>query len=907
MSVADRRGSDSVSLLNDDYASYSVEELFQKFSIKEVQNISRKHQHEAITAREELQKLVSSKYRDLIAITDEVTDTYEETKSLEVNLSDLAYRESKFINFNTSNNFSNFNKNLFLAEVNQARDSDKLRILDTVLNSTLLSFDLKVRSCQSSSSSPLLHTSYFIGYSKIYYVLETLFSVELETNKLFRQSFDTMKQNLNNYLKAKIASYNISGNSLYAPDSDTYQENQNFTLSNILSKAPLNALDENVFELEVETIDGGSSNGNNGSSLSDGVEKLFELLNKNTLPIVNYLAAYIILNSGSKGTTLSRSSCLFDFLQLRFDYLNSILNQIDISLANSSPSIFDKINFFQIFKFIENSFGYISDYFTSVDNKNQLIKHLTSAVKSWDVDKILGFPNWFDEVLHFNLDPVTVKLPKSSITDMHEFKERYIALVSKLFTSLTKVDSPQGHSFEASRNLVLFNNMIVGLKKTEVWCIENGFKSQLISLISTSSLNIATEGLYTLSESMKNLFKLHVEHLLYQQGSVIDFIEHSLKSEINDDQCKLFTSDFVSLINDDLGSYFNHITQAAINSSFSCSDTDNDIIKNLNVWFDNCSQYAVLLDANQRISQKPSIAKDPSFDLYLLTQILSKPADDSGAKETKWGKFNKDLLMDEFARVLQSITEAFWTNTNVFFDRISQMQSEACEDKNLLKLYGMTKILITLEQNLAVTKLDQSKLEQELNKRIETGLVGAYQFILDTVPSLPDESSSVTFYDQFEAVIQSLLKDLEVDDFSLPSSPSLKLSTLMFQLSLKLLNPMNTSPLNDYKNGMIFFNENGKGLFETKKNSWITKELISQTVYQVVGSMNKKLPKSSVLSLYANVSFLACFDSENSVVETTEIKKYSEDDIDDIDFKEVAKNITQFYEACKNTYYPLNV
>lgn len=830
-----------------DMSNASVEQLFQRLSIKEVQTLSKTYQQDALTAKQDLQHLVSTKYRDLIAITDEVADTYYDTKALEALLTDLAYQESRFIGFNTTNSYSKLNSSILKNQADLTRSKGKTRILDTVLHKTLLHLDTNIK-----TGLPVVHTSLLIHYAKIYYILGVKFGAELESNKLFHFSYNAMKQNLNRYLTMRIATYNVLSNSIYAADSDKYDENQGWGLANVVSKVPLNPMTDETFDLEVDT------------AVPDADPSLPERFNTNTLPIVNYLVAYIILNS--ENGTLSRSNCLFDFLQVRYDHLKEVLGEIDVA----DSSIFNRVNFFHIFRYIETTLGYISDYFES--DPNPLVRQLTSGVKTWDLNTILGFPNWFTETLRFNIDLVAVKLPKSSLEDLGEYKFKYITLVCDFFKRLT-AQNLDGSSEEVARSLVLFNNMIVGLKKTESWCVEYGFKCQLAQLVASSTSNIATECLHSISHRVGELYKSHASQLHHLDQNILSYI----KSRPEKTDLSLFSSDFVGLINEDLSSYFDHVSQASMNPSFSFEPVEKDVVKKLNVWFHDSFKYFKLLS-----SEKTS----GPFDLSLLCEYLQKPVD-LAQIETKWGKFGRKMVLEEFETVLKSVKSVFWGNISELLDELIKAQEQFVREKELEGGYEVVKVMLVLWEKTDSFDSNESGpvSKQLILSKLESSLLNAYKFILQTVPEL----DGISFYDQFEAVIQS------PDPSDSPTAPSLKLSTLMFSFASKLLNPT-SNHTDDYKNGMIFFDT--KKLFQTQKNEWI-KDLIGKCVTK------EKLSKNAALQLYANMSFLGCFNSEDSVVRTEGVKEVLEEEVGEIEFKEVSKRVKEFYEASRGTYYPL--
>ncbi|EGV60427.1 hypothetical protein PSN45_001811 [Yamadazyma tenuis] len=879
MSIVNGRSS-SISSAGDkgpfmeDYSAYSVEELFQKFSIKDIQGVNQRYKQDALTAKHQLQNLVSEKYRDLISISDGID---EKCQRLELSLSNFAFKPANFVKFN-SDSYSKLSYSMISEEHQQLKTAQKLTVLNDMIYDVLLGFDLKLQK-RKFHQSPVVHTSKLIYYSKVYFTLESNFKNEIKSNSLLNSCFHSMKQNFNDFLKEQISCFNKSSNS-FIQDSDKFEANQSFDINNIFSKTSLNLMDENEeFELD-ESV--GESNDNP----VDYVGELTETYDSNTLPIINYLVSYIILNT--EGSSVSRSSVLFEFLQFRFDYLSSILTSMHVDSTN-----YDRVNFLNIFVFIENTFGYAANYFENQDFKNGLVKQLTKVTRNWS----LGFDQYHNSKTsqRFNIDPITVKLPPSSLKDLKDVKRKFVDLIVSFFKEL-----PVDKTVEVKasiHNLVFFKNLLISVKRIDIQCSELGFKSQITRLIAEDDENILVKILSMIISNVEESYKNHLSLISDKKDiSLYGILTRGLSRTLPQSSTKemsLFTTEFVDLISSNLTQYSDLITEASRNPTFSFRGPEEDVTKSIEGWFENNTKFLLLLETKEEPKFK--------FDLVELTSYLAKPLDETGV-EVQWGKFSRKRMMDEFSGLTASLEKMFWTNIDEFICRISTLASENIEGKNIANIYAITKCLIMLKQNILLSTDDKVTVNERVDK-INAGIEQCSNYIVETIPTLVDESS-ISFFDQFEAVFESILNTEESAIENFPSTPSLKLSALMFHLSTQFMNPNSSSYEKDYQNGILFI-DNNNNIFANKKNEFINNILIPKA-YEVILGKDIKLSKALAHLIYSNIVYLACFTSNTPNVPLDEIKSIADFEINDIDFKEISKSILEFYTASKNSYYPLN-
>lgn len=830
-------------------ADLSVQQLFETLSINEIQDLKNSYQERAVTARSDLQKLVNDKYRDLISITDDISNTFQATKEESKKLSQLAYKSSHFISFNTSNTSKFYlrHSQRFSDEIDKVKKANDVKILNLVLHDELQRFDLKL--CLNQL---IHHTAIYVHIGKCYHTIWKRYSSHIVKNHLLNNKYKSMKLNLLKSLELGIAEYNISCKSVYTAESDLFDKSHLFGSRNIISKVHM------LEEIELDMNELGVADSILGNNFYD-VET--HDVCRNNLAILNYLVAYILLESD--GYTVSKSQVLFKLLDLRYNHLKRILFQfIHIVKATNAKDI-TKINFFQIWKFIENTFGYIEQYFES-DDDNDLFKCF-KAIETWNTD-ILGFYS-YSQPIKFNIDMFGIKLPVSSQNDLKEYKVKFIDLVEQSFQQLIE---------QAELNLVvpLFVGFASSVKKIEEWANDNGFKALIIEFISLQ--NTLSTALHSVIGAFSNRFPVFLGQLT-DNGDIYKAIKKDLDLETPQEDQSLFNNNLMTLVDDNLSEYFDLLINASLNSSFSMH---HDIIKILTNWINQGQEYLNVLDVTQG-----SLSK--------FIEYLAESIDDVSVS---YGAFSETLVVEEMTKFRTSLIKSSFDLINRFLNELGELQDN--NHNNIARCYYILKILITLDHNLPlIIESDKfTTLHQTIMKHSNTIYVKVFQQLPSNIVD------GISIDDQLESIILSICNDKSPP--TLPSSPSLKLTTLMYHFSSELLGP-NSSHTNDYKNGMIFIDVTIAAQFRQVKNQWF-KEFVDRKVYEILAnSGNTKVFKANVIHLYANIYFLGCFADHTPSLE--KLKDYIEEEINTEDVKEIDKSISDFYNNCKNTFFPLNV
>lgn len=848
--VERRRSSTSTNEITDLHGSYSVEELFQKYSIANIQTLNSQYKTDAENAKSDLQKLVSDKYRDLISITDQINDTYEAARQFNSHLAEFSFKSANFVKF-SSPEFCSFQKRLNSTTVSEITQTETVRIVNDVIYEKLLYLETLLHK-NNYKTSAFLHTSNYIYFAKLYFVLQTNYHKEIKSNKLTDDIFQKLKNNFLKFLTYQISTYSLS-NRLFT-ESDRSSFLQTFDLDQVISQNPLVSMEMND---EYEVL----SESKDSDTLLELNFELPEKYDQDTSSIINYLVCFTLLKS--KDISISRSTILFEFLTIKYNYLKSVLDQVLVDSSN-----YNKVNFYNILKYIENTFDYISEYFENSDVKNPLIKALSHSTKRWN---IINDPFVDLSSLKFNIDPVLINLPPSSVKDLKEFKIKFVSIFSEFFKKLAV--SLTDHLDQLGQNLFLFKLLLVSLKKIELSCNNMGSKSQIIKLVSDDDLLF--DILKSISANCNQLYQTHLEDF----SKLIELASNPEKPS----ELSLFTTNFVDLVDNNLSDYYSYMLLASSNSTLSFDD---DLIKKIYSWFQRNSELLLLLEMSET-------AENKYFNLYEVTNFLSTE------NEVNWGKFNKKKLIDEFTSLKSELINRYWKVYKVFYQGFAKITEDNLSECNLSGIYFSIKILNSLKLCLNGSGLDEETVEQQ-TKELDTLTLTNYEKIFEIVSTRPYPSSSGSFADQFESIITSAFSNETVTE-DLILRLLVKLSTTLFKFSSSLLNPESEEYQVDYKQGVVFASSNE--LFKTCKDKWIKQHLIDK-IYTIMELGDSATTKAIITQAY--LLFIKHFITENPDITDEEAKKISTIELDNTEMTKVTEMVKEIYEASENTYYPLN-
>lgn len=938
-SANDSRLSRVNSIINEDT---SIDDIFTHLTIQQVQKLNKDYKQNVTNAKNDLHGLVGNKYRDLIKIAEDISNMYVVTSEVDQKLSDLSYGQSKFVSFNTLNSFSRYSSTIRRKEASEARRNEKLTILKNIINNQLVSFEIRLLS--SHRRPPLKNTSNYIYYAKCFYTLECIFGDSLKTDKHLANKLATFKASFVSYLEAELSSYNAFSLTSYSNDAGKYKQSQNLTWEDVISSSNNYLVSDDLDDLNEDEDEDDEEedlrlHDTDHNDDSDPKETLHEIYNKRSSPIVNYLIAYIILSH--KNEELDTLTKVHDkFVKLRYDYLDNILSKI---LSNSKPENTSYINFYKIFKYIENTCDYISKYFnTEKPTKNELLKNLKQATGTWKASSLIGFHNWIEnEDVKFNHDLILRKVSNSEAVTINDFPKLLAIFIDNLIKQNSN-NSEKGINI-LSYSFVILHNFIISLKKLDVSMINNGSNSKLIDLLSSSLKNnktIATGLLENVISKTKQIFTLHFEGLSKELGAVTDILS-TIKLSVADKKftsgttsLELFSSDLVETIDADLNKYIDFVAQ--ISSLPSLSTNNHDICHQINIWFDTYFEY------------KDIINFDKESDLNILSpnNCLSHLSDVLSSHKTtlsgKWGNFSRELMLNKFEALTESFNETLYDKIDNIIQAIESLVKNDEKNNGMETSYYLLRVLLTLSDKL-VSFNESNNQNDRICKSVSalhTLCKDIFGSIVKAIPCISNKGDS-SFIESFDKFIANLLSTpSDILGLDLSNRPSLKLSSLMFYLSSKYLSPFTEDYTKDYEYGKLFLNQHVYKMFTESKKEWILEDLIQKRIIdELSGSVsntdnngrsteNEEMPlveheidssimtKEKFLLVFTNIVYLLQFangtpinDVNDSLIQghVKKLKEATGDkiDIDELSIALIVKNIAEFYKSNRGIYLPL--
>lgn len=927
----------------------SIDDIFTHLTIQQVQKLNKEYKQNVTNAKNDLHGLVGNKYRDLIKIAEDISNMYVVTSEVDQKLSDLSYGSSRFVSFNTLNSFSKYNSSIRKKEASDARRNEKLTILKNIINNQLMSFEIRLLSWHRRP--PLKDTSNYIYYAKCYYTLENIFKDTLKTDMHLADKLAAFKASFISFLEAELSSYNAFSLTSYSNDAGKYKPSQNLIWEDIISSSNEYLVDDNLDDLSDEDEEGISFQDTDYNEDSDTEENLHETYNKSSSPIINYLTAYIILNQNNEELDTLTKVC-DKFVNLRYCFLDNVFSKI-LSTSNSEDT--PHINFYKIFKHVENTFDYVSKYFVrETATQNELLRNLKQATGTWKASNSIGFHNWIEnEDVKFDQDLVLSNV--SSQTAVSVTIDKFSKLLSTFSDNLIKKNSNnRGEGINHLSNVfVILHNFIISLKKLDVSMITNGSSSKLVELLSSSlkgSKTIVTDLLENVISKTKNIYALHFEALSkeLEMGAATDILS-TVKQRVahrkfnsESPSFDLFSSNLVETIDADLNKYIDFVAQ--ISSLPSLSTTNYDICHQINIWFDTYFEYKDIITIEKESDLNRLTASNCLSHLSVV--LLRNKSTLSG----KWGNFSRDLLLQGFETLTANFNETLYDKIDNITEQIELSVKSSEKNNDLETLYYLLRVLLALSDRL-VTFDENNKQNARVCK--STAVLHAlckdiFGSIVKIIPSLSnnDDSSFIDSFDKFIDHLFGCLSDTLTSE--LPNRPSLNLSSLMFYLASKYLSPLTSNYSKDYEYGRLFLNQQVYKTFIELKKEWILKDLIQNRMIDVLSdslvdntddnkgdvenkegieNKGKLLPnknergsssitKEKFLLIFANIVYLLQFANGTPINDVTDIliqehiKKLNQatkDEviIDDLSMKLIVKDIAEFYKSNRGIYLPL--
>lgn len=900
----------------------SADEIFIHLSVPQVQKLNNEYKQNVTQAKQDLHNLVGKKYRDLIRIAEDINSMHLETGEVDSRLSDLSYGRSKFVNFHDANPYSKFESTLRRKKAEIARSESKLTILKYLINMTLLSFDMRLISAKSTP--PFKHTSRYIHLAKVYYTIEEVFQDTFEAHPAAREKFDQFKTNFSMFLENELASYSANNNSIYSNDADIYKPANTLQYSDLLLTAKGSTFleDGNVDIYGEEETD--DLNLMEDDDSDDREWEFLESYKTNSSPLVNFLISYILLHHHDPQLS-TLNEVLDKFLGLRQSYLERLTSEL---LQRPTSQIIN-IKLLKLFNFIENTCQYVVQYFEDPNTStNELLTHLMHYTTAWKTQDIIGFHNWFNKSkIHIDQAAFTIaQSPVAKSINMDSLS-KFAMIVFQFTDSVILKLGESGDAYQqVSKVLALLHNVIITLKKVDVYSSFNHHESVFMKIILEAQL--LSKLLNNIIKSVTEVHDIHSKSIneLEEQGSVLFAITSTLNAEnasnFSSSTPSLFSPELVSMMDSEIDGYIQMMTEASMSRSLTAATSSpaEIVYTKVNEWFDIYFELNALL--NTSAAPKPNATKGDQILPHLVNFLQRKFEYSDDDKTSDWGDFSLKLLEERFGTLHSQLTEALWYNVNVLLKHLSAQVTHFTEADNVHNVYFLLGVLITLKDRT----VSGSKANTSITESIDVMVKHIYRYILDNI-SRQNLDGSLSFVQSLTQINQNVISKefLAADEEFIV--PSLKLTSLVYRFSTKLLSPDTACSKTNYTKAQIFLSSSVKDLFLETKNQWIRDQLIEGILWKGIShsgvedetqqneeaaSSNKPLHQA-LQTVLVNILYLSCFTTNGPLSEADpgienyllKINSISNKQVSQTEVKLILKKVNEYYRSNKGVYLPI--
>lgn len=526
---------------------FSVDDVFARYTVPQVQRLHKDYHQDITKAKDELHLLVGGKYRDLIRIAEEIDTMSVTAHKIDNTLADLSFQSSNYVAFG-NNKFSKFDSDLRKQNVKTAREQSKRTILNNVINNELIGYDLKLQTDSLKRTQSLVHLA------KIYYTIEKLFGNILLSEDHSVTSYAKLKRNFVSYLEKKLALYTFTG--------DAVTNNSLLGLEDVIQKTENKQwLEDESFDfLSEEFDDDDYQYADTESSRSD------TLTSASSIPIVNYILAYIIVNHDGEETN-SLQSITSKIINLKWAHLSSITKD---ALQHPNAS---NINFYKLFRFIESAAICINDYLVNDGEIKTRLKQL----KTWNASQLIGFHHWFEEdEIHFDIQMDATGSPsyEESLQSYYDDSRNLLtSFVSSLFEANQQTETAASGTviFSILYNLMSGASKVGGLanyEERECYISSSIFTNEFMS----TSIKSAFRGFHEASQR-------HIHTLTEGDASILLSLK-SLMAASESDGCHnddFFSDEIISSMDEDIETYLTNILRLGSYKTVSLEQSHNGL------------------------------------------------------------------------------------------------------------------------------------------------------------------------------------------------------------------------------------------------------------------------------------------------------------------------------------------
>lgn len=836
------------------------DDIFRHLTIKQIQALGREYSDNIAVAKKDIHTLVGSKYRDLIEIAEDIDKMHGQTVTIDQKIADLSYQNSTFVSFSGNDYaYAKFDSLVRKREASEVRKNASSTILKNLVNTSLISFNLKL------SGVNLVHSATCIHYAKFYYSIEETFKHELEPDYELKKTLAVLKNNFNSYLENHLSSY-VSGEKQLT-SSSIFSRNKVHS-SIIRDKSMEGVEDDDEYinsDYEESFSDDFEEGEETGELLKDGeynvdADSHVNYNFKTGTSIENYLFAYIILNRNNPELN-SMSKIVESFTLLRCNFLSSIMADIE-SIKYPMDEL--KINFLNILRFIEITFELFRKYFDPSDN-SRFLHSLHQITQHWNASDVFGFHNWFenDTVIfpkqHIDINEPEYKLSRDNLNKfnviLHSFTQRVI-LKGNIDSCIHK-----------------FSNFVAGLKKLDSIFSEDEDSTQPVIIKQLVEGDILIKLLEELTTQIVNKYSEHFDLLVNEDKDIktimttIKYSKSYKPTTTTNPKADLFSKELIDILENDIDKYMDTI-------SLMSSVGSESVAVDIKLWFDTFKEY------NHFVRR---------FSDTIGRRFLST-----------WGDFTDENTKKKLKDVEKQVLESFWKRIEECVSELSDV--EKLHEESLHSWYYVLNIIIRFKDSILNLEVKESE-KDSLNECIKNFDSVCNKLLTEVIQFIPSIKENGKSFDQLIQEIDGVNEEDEgegkddEEDNEIPTRPSLKLVSIFHNLSTKYISTSGKS--SGYISGRIFLEPHAKDLFTKLKNDWIKD--IAKDFSKKITEISKEQAK---LEIFANVSYLLEFvDSEDA--ESIVLELASTANIDDESSKIIRKGVSDFYKSNLVLFLPL--
>lgn len=762
----------------------SIDELFQRHSVRKIQKLHSEYQSQVEQAKQHLHTLVGEKYRDLIRIAEEVDNMSAESSKVDTELTNLSYRRSGLVQFG-SNAASRFEAKVRTEKAEQARLLLQTTIVNNIINNKIIGYDLKLKADKVRNTTALVHLA------KLYHTVSSSFETTLNARPHTMRKFEKFRFNFIQHLEQRLASYCSN-----LPQGDLTAENLILHQSNSL-------IDLNTSEFEDAFDEDELEESNDWDLLAVGsLSSLNSVFVPQSLPIVNLFVAYILVNS-SGSEIVSTENLVERLIFLRYNYFAEQL----LMLIESHKNQTHNINFTAIFSFLENTHFIIHKYLVG-SGFNEIQSRLTT-LKSWDPATVVGFHNW----LH--IPQVSFPIHQyAALSEAYWTQETspfssFIMFLQSFMSELVLHISVGKENLDPSHKLQVFHNFIVSLKKVDALASQANFDSMVVTLISKADLlSIFQNDIFFSIESM---IKDHQKTL---HEDIIPMLDGTIMAS---KKFEPFTLEFVSKTESDVGEYIKSVFEVAtLPDSLKSNPTGESIHSKLKCWFS--------------VQRSLLSLVSPESDIYTrLKKILTNGhlfEDDLNT----WSDQFFELMSTKVDKMSHSLRGKLKETLSEFKDALTNHLKTYEDSQNVSTVHFSLKLILILLQNLKSLQLADSTLEMDL--AVQVGRL--YQKTFDCILEESNPLNASRVMSNFDIVTCA------TNATTIPLAPHTLVCSMMYHIASGMLESPHFTQSEVF---FLYLDDCVRDEFVKAKKAWIG-ELIN-TLIDFYGTRNEDSKSAS--------------------------------------------------------------